>query len=345
MDALVYAEIPNNISDTNELADLANSVQIAASSTSEINNSLTNYLNETTVKRACCLGRAGPPKADNSTGVKVRIPIPTGYNVKGDVQGEMENKFGYIDKMVYVPENMCNSQLTPGSGYCDNFYEIYCSNIRQLYQTENDGNFNEIEFSKYKPECACYSKPKEGYNSIPPKCYMMNCNQGVSGMYLDPLSRTSGPCNMTICNAIFQASGLSAGGSMNVNNQVQQNCGQYMPKQGGSTTTKTGGSTSAPVNINSETASGTGGTSGGSTTVSGAGAEGAKIIPNSASPTASSTSSESQPSFLKRNLWLIIGAMVFIFILIMGIVIYKKRSGNKQLSNQTSDLTSNIDSE
>lgn len=336
MDALVYAEIPNNISDTNELADLANSVQIAASSTSEISNNLSQYLSETTIKRACCLGRAGPPKADNSTGIRVRIPIPTGYNVKGDVQGEIENKFGFIDKMVYVPENMCSSTYSPGSAYCDNFYEIYCSNMREFYETENGGNFDEIEFSKYKPECACYSKPKEGYNSIPPKCYMMNCNQGVAGLYLDPLSRTSGPCNMTICNAIFQASGLSAGGSMDVNNQVQQNCGQYMPKQGGSTTKKTAGSSSTPTNINSETVSGTGGTSGGTSTNTGNNASNNANIAAGTKP--ESSNSTTQTSFLKRNLWLIIGAMVFIFILIMGIIIYKKRYGNKQITDQTSNV-------
>ena len=72
MDALIYAEIENQINDTTELQNLVTSIGITSSNFNDIKSKLNNYLSNTTIKRACCMNRAGAPNIANSTGVKVK---------------------------------------------------------------------------------------------------------------------------------------------------------------------------------------------------------------------------------------------------------------------------------
>jgi hypothetical protein len=92
MDALVYAEINNNLTNQELIQDLANQANINSSNLNDIQNKLNQYLDETTIKRACCMGRAGPNKGDGSTGINVKIPIHDEYNLNQDINKNLENQ-------------------------------------------------------------------------------------------------------------------------------------------------------------------------------------------------------------------------------------------------------------
>ena len=258
MDALVYSEINNNIVDTEQLQNLANEVNITASNLTDIQSKLNGYLNKTTIKRACCMGRAGANKGDGSTGVAVRIPIPTNYDTNQDLNKNMENQFGFIEKTVYVSQELCDPLWQKYQPYCDNFMSVYCANQTKLFTDANNGSFDQGNWKLYSKECSCYAPPNPSYASAPRTCYMNGCADGDSGVYVDPSSRGK-QCDMTVCTSILNAAGITAGGSANINSTVTQNCGQAIAKRQQETQSETGKS-----NVASTATS-----SGGQTTISG----------------------------------------------------------------------------
>lgn len=230
MDALVYAEMNNNLTNQELIQDLANQMNINSSNLTDIQNTFNDYLDETTIKRACCMGRAGPNKGDGSTGIHVKIPIPTGYNLNQDVNKNLESKFDFIEKTVYVPQEMCNPQWQKDQPYCDNFMDIYCANQLKIFTDLNNGNFDQGNWKLYSKECSCYAPPNPSYASAPHTCYMNGCSGGDSGVYIDPSSRGK-QCDMTVCTSILNAADIQAGGSANINSQVEQNCGSAIAKR------------------------------------------------------------------------------------------------------------------
>jgi hypothetical protein len=173
------------------------------------------------------MGRQGPKKNDNSTGVKVRIPIPSDINFDLKINGDFKQEFGFIDKIVYVPESKCDPIWEKHTPYCNNFYTVYCRNMLKDYKQQNDGKFDSDEWLQYKNECACYGElPNESFRNIPPKCFQPGCQISSTSIYLDPRSKKE-DCNLTICQAIFDAKGVTSGGAANIDSKVEQNCGQY----------------------------------------------------------------------------------------------------------------------
>jgi hypothetical protein len=229
MDALVYSEMSNNITDQEELQNLANLLNLNSSNITEIDNQLNEYLKMTTIKRACCMGRDGPNKGDGSTGVIVRIPKPNTYNTSTDVNKSLEDRFNYIEKTVYVPSKLCDNAWKKYQPYCDNFMNVYCTNQVKLFTALNNNSFDQGNWKLYSKECSCYAPPNPSYGSAPHICYMNGCSDGDTGVYVDASSRGK-QCDMTVCTSILNASGIRAGLNANIDSTVQQNCGPAISK-------------------------------------------------------------------------------------------------------------------
>lgn len=171
----------------------------------------------TAIKRACCMGVEH---------VTVKIPTPAGTDP--DTLSEEEKKFGYMNKTINVPQNICKSSFSeyiPNTSVCDNFMEVYCANVKNDYINLNS-EFNGAGFSNYSPECSCYGNKIPEFESsrynYPPKAYMYGCESGRA--YQDPFSRSS---DITIvdCSAHVELSNLIAGSGINMGDiKPTQNC-------------------------------------------------------------------------------------------------------------------------
>jgi hypothetical protein len=227
LDALSYATIDNQVNDNASLTDFAAKMGISSSDSTTINSDLNSKLLYTTIKRACCMGKTGPPNTDGSTGIKVKIPIPKDYNIKANADGPFTSSYGYIEKTVYVPTGFC-SQLgdtyTKDSKSCDNFMELYCQN--QIKNLSDTGTYSQTILAQYLPECACYGKVNPAFDNlnIPATCYQSGCKIGLDDVYLDPSSRGA-VCNATVCLAIVNAENITAGHDVTISPQITQNCG------------------------------------------------------------------------------------------------------------------------
>jgi hypothetical protein len=228
IDALAYANT-SNLLDINDIQSLPINFPTGSSAVDQVKK----YLDSTTIKRACCMGRAGAYNIDGTKGVNVKIPIPTGYNVSGDPNATTKNQFGYIEKTIYIPESMCEAQWKKYTPYCDNFMSSYCTNQYKGFQQmlgdhKDDGGI----WSAYLKDCSCFAPPDNKFGSAPKNCYMYGCKAGDSDVYLSGDSRDSNgnplQCNLTICSSIINASDITAGGSANFNPTVRQQCGQQI---------------------------------------------------------------------------------------------------------------------
>jgi hypothetical protein len=243
VDALVYSEINNNMIDKDELDEWRSSIFVRDGTLidKQITDRLNDVMKNTTIKRACCLGNVSEDDPDMLV-VNARIPIPLSIN-SSDLSS-LNNKFKYYDKRIHVPKSLCNEFVKPNKGNdsvyqrpCDDFYNVYCSNMKKMYMKEIGPNakFDNEEFAKYKPECACYNEfTKFSRDGIPisPKCMMFpgctdsNYDNGV--VYLDPESRKNCPqeINMAICNQIINLSDsdFEAGGGIELAPDMKNEC-------------------------------------------------------------------------------------------------------------------------
>jgi len=205
---------------------------------------LDEILSLVNLKRACCL-RTKDPDNPNNYLINIRKAKPAGTTINtGTVIGQIYNKFGFIDEKLSIPKSYCSSQLPStflqNMGLsCQNFYTVYCKNITNEYKTaanKTDSTFDYTEFSYYKPECACYA-PKPTYMTnagvnAAPICYIPGCDS-IDGVYLDPVSSSpENNCNLSICQLNIDMSDFRAGGNIDIENKIEQNCGPN-----GSTTT------------------------------------------------------------------------------------------------------------
>ena len=233
LDALVYATIKNNASSAEDYADfkifLQGSGFKSASADTQKETELNKILDQTTIKRACCL---------QTDTLDVRIPIPKEIQDKYDAgesyssdEDSMFIKYGFFDKSVTVPENLCPTGFTRGdvkSGdpeklkSCDDFMEVYCRNSLNNYKKANEGKYKHSDFILYKPECSCFgdtTKLDAKTKNFPRKCLFMNC--GTANSYEDNSSRGES-CSLQICNSIIDASGADAGGDITINAEMKQ---------------------------------------------------------------------------------------------------------------------------
>lgn len=237
--ALQYAKIKSFISTSvnkSAVESLGNLMGIRDENTANIETEINKVLDNTTIKRACCLGREGPPKADNSTGVSVKIPIPLNHQFTGftDETKKFYEDYGYINRTVYVNPALCPADFKPYTESCNNFMQGYCTNQWELFKRLTKDDTDNISagenFPKYLPECSCFGRTDPRYEgaNIARKCYMKGCSYDPKKVYLDKTSRKDGQpveCNMTICNAIVQNTEFTAGKNINVDSQINQNCG------------------------------------------------------------------------------------------------------------------------
>jgi len=233
VDALVYAEIPNNLTGTQLLQKGMTGV------TSE---EASDILTETTIKRACCINKK---EANQSYfPVNVRIPVPEGYVYSaGNPLAETWKKFSYIDKVVHVPISMCGELPSPNgqqyystdaeaSNACYTFMNAYCNNVNEFYTDEVKKlgtPYDATEFTNYKPECACYAEaPSYITTGVPPACWATGCGANTPA-FLDYESATK-ECDMTICNANFNLANIHAGGNVTIASpKIVQKCGNPPP--------------------------------------------------------------------------------------------------------------------
>lgn len=221
IDALVYASIKNKLPSKPKGVDVAFT-------------ELDNVLNNTTIKRACCMKhkRNSTDTIPEYYTIPVRIPV-TSSNIDEIVglsvdEKVMAKKYGFIDKNVKVPSSMCSEDLKFASPTCKNFMNTYCENVKQDFKNiiGDTAVFRNDEFSNYKKDCGCYGV-KPAYiqgDGNPNKCYMAGCGDNNVEVYPDDSSRGT-ECKNTICVAGISLEEAKAGGQISVSSNVTQNCG------------------------------------------------------------------------------------------------------------------------
>lgn len=352
VDALVNSTIKNKISSSDVSAYLPSSYS-STSTSSQVLDMADEVLDQTTIKRACCLANGIDSTATNFI-VNVKLPIYPDYDFDALADnGATEMKFGYINKQVSVPLSMCPSGYAPGddqadndgSSYnnCDTFYSIYCANARKVYQDKIDKlgqAWDTVEFSKYAPDCSCYNQTPTsiktaqslGYTiNYNPSCVFQGCSSSAS-VYEDPVTR-EGSINcssINVCSSTMDFKNISAGGNIDIDDAVEQACG--FSSSTDSTDSSDGGSSNADPavvanddgdnNVTSDDSSDSGSSSGSSGADSSDGSD-------------SDDNSTEEKTSLSLTDWLIIGGIAFMGLLcvIIFIVIIAKLGKGK--SNST----------
>lgn len=233
-DALKYANYKNTITDINMLDDidryLGRKYNFTIDKAGKLNQ-LDQVLDQTQIKRACCLGQ---------TSVPVRIPMPTGV-VIDDIQGtgQLMQEYQYYDKPVYMGkcplaqyDKKNASSDTSIYDNCEEFYKVYCQNLIENFKEQNGGRWDLDKFLKYKPECACFVPKPPGIPdniNIVPACFYDGCTLGNPYIWLDRESR-SGECDLTICQVNLNNVDFEAGGGVSVRNNIEQRCGDQNTK-------------------------------------------------------------------------------------------------------------------
>lgn len=226
--------IPNIVTDPNYY-DYLRTVfkQYGPMTSAEIATDLNKVLNNSSIKRACCLGLSDNENIE----VKIKIPDPEPSLLSDPTsnRGKLYKKHNYFVKQIKIPRNLCNSSLLggegswePGSENCDVFYDTFCRNMLDRFNNVNSvAKYDADTFNAYQTDCGCYGyvdprlKPSAG---VPPKCYMRGCDIGLAdrkNLYLDPASRISPACSLNICNQILDASKNVVGGNYNLTAQFK----------------------------------------------------------------------------------------------------------------------------
>lgn len=264
IDTLAYAYIQNNLT-SEQLTSSGLSTKLIISNPSETNQILSEMLDNTTIKRACCINKGRPMITSEQFPVTVRIPTPANYNYGTNPLSEVWKKFGYIDSTIYIPSSMCDAldaetgnQYNYNSQTCQDFMGLYCANVGAFYNSELkalNSPYDDNEFAQYKPECACFAEmPSYITGAIAAGCWAVGCDPNSNTAFVDTQSRT--PCDVTICNTNLNLAGMSVGGAANINSKVSQQCGNQINqavqgKTGSSNTTaNTGSNTTANTNSN-----------------------------------------------------------------------------------------------
>ena len=175
------------------------------------------------LKTGCCFRQINDNKQRN---VLVRIPLNPNENID-----PLFKKFDFKFKSLRIPENSCPINYYGGSNECNTFYDVYCTNLVNEF---NKLNLPIDNFTKFAPECACYAPKTDVQNvyppTTPPACYKTNCDNIIDPIaYIDPISRNN-PCDLRVCNNIFNANNIQAGGNVNISAKLESSCGDNLPK-------------------------------------------------------------------------------------------------------------------
>jgi len=226
---LAYATSTFNVTDRNLLNEMERKLKPKYQFRGNAAQYNKNLLNDTTLKRACCMG---------NDFVNVRIPSYRGarYNLTLD-EDKIAKENNYLDVRVKVNRNKCPSEFNnQGSVGCQSFYRVYCTSVLQefisIYWKDKSKPFPYNKWVAYKKECACFSPEPEWMKNfqfnIPPKCVIPDCLPGGNS-FLDDESQGSECKNLTYCQqnldvgtvAAIEGSAVDVGGLNMVNN-----CGQ-----------------------------------------------------------------------------------------------------------------------
>ncbi len=129
VNALVYAAILNNLTSA-QLQTSGLATRFTINNPAETEEILSEMLDETTIKRACCINKNRSGNTSDKYPITVRIPIPNEYDYGSNPLSETWKKFNYIDKTVYVPASMCDTldgTYDNNTQTCQDFMALYCS--------------------------------------------------------------------------------------------------------------------------------------------------------------------------------------------------------------------------
>ena len=231
----------------NIITDSATLSKIGTKNYGALNNLVNNYnpnndiatsesfnilLQQAPLKAGCCLKKKDDTSQKTSL---VRTPLSP-----NDTVDPLFKKFDFKFKSIPIPEESCPVDYYSGSPNCNAFYDVYSQNmITQL----NKQGIEVDNFLKYAPECACYAprtKVQEVYpDNTPPACYKTNCDViGNPTAYVDPISRST-PCDITVCNNVFNATIGNVGGNVTINPKLENSCGKFSPSTANTNTENT----------------------------------------------------------------------------------------------------------
>lgn len=225
---LIYATIKNDV-DRNKYNKL--NLSFAYSD-------LDHKIDATTIKRACCQykGKSGNGYLfkDPNGVMPITVTIPLTDDLKNNYsKNSIERKYNIHNKTVNVPVSECDKYPSysydgeGGATDCDIFYKIYCDNALQDYKryvgADTDiSKYSIQEFSRFKPECACYAEPSP---------IMKEMHQGDEALLLrHPECWPNGSCT----TAEYQPTNKRAACSLHVTKCVQQILLETGGKVGGS---------------------------------------------------------------------------------------------------------------
>ncbi len=224
---------------TNNITDYATLNQLGKSNYTTLNTIIPNYnpndiestksafntlLQKAPMKIGCCFRGKGD---ESKRTVLVRTPLNPNDKTVVPPFDQYDFKFKSLD----IPAGTCPVNYYGGSDDCNAFFDVYCKNILNEFQKNN---YKPEDFVKYAPECACYAprtQVQEVYPvNTPPACYKNDCNNIENPKaYIDPISRAQ-PCDLVVCNNIFNTKVGNVGGSVNINAKLANECGKFAPK-------------------------------------------------------------------------------------------------------------------
>ena len=183
-------------------------------------SAFSEILQETALKVGCC------NRNSNDNGVQyanVRVPIDL-----SNPEIASEYKYNYKFQTIKIPAGTCPIDTFKDSHICNAFYDVYCQNI---FKTFSETNLPKEQLLDYAPECACYIPKTESQlyypDGTPASCYKPGCSLTNTQAYLDTVSRNK-PCNLKICQNIFNANNIVAGGNVTIDPILQNSCGEYL---------------------------------------------------------------------------------------------------------------------
>lgn len=229
----INMDFKNNINDSIVLSDMGTkNYQVLNNIIKDYNphndestkSAFDDVLKNAPLKTGCCFRTKNDEKERN---VLVRIPLNPNENVD-----PLLKKFDFKFKSLKIPENSCPINYYGGSNDCNTFFDVYCKNLLNEFTKLNLPIDN---FTKFAPECSCYA-PNSNVENIyppttPPACYKTNCDNIIDPIaYIDPISRNNS-CDLTICNNIFNANNITAGGNVNISAKMESVCGNNLPNK------------------------------------------------------------------------------------------------------------------
>lgn len=266
------------------------------------------------LKTGCCFRSIDDNKQRN---VLVRIPLNPNENID-----PLLKKFDFKFKSLRIPENSCPNNYYGGSNECNTFFDVYCTNLVNEF---NKLNLGLDDFTKFAPECACYA-PKTNVQKIyppttPPACYKTNCDNVINPIaYIDPISRNN-PCDLKICNNIFNANNIKAGGNVNISAKLESSCGDNLPKDtSNNTSSNNSDSNNSGSNNTNSNNTGSNNTDSNNTDSNNYGSDNSGSNNADSNNTGSNnTGSDNTGSTLNGIIWIMI---IFIVIILLGSSIY-----------------------